>query len=138
MMSVAGPLPCCFRSDQRGIAAIEFALIVPVFVVLLIGTVTIGHAFYVANSLQWAVERTTRQLMLDRNFTETQFEDELRTLASSLSNVQFQVAYASAVYGEIPVTEVTTTVSYPVSIPLIAPLTMNYTIETHAARPISG
>lgn len=137
-MNALSRLLARFRADRSGVSAIEFALIVPVFVVLLIGTVMIGHGFYVANSLQWAVERTTRQLMLDRHFTEAQFETELRTLASRLSNVSFDVTYASAMYGEIPVTEVRTTVSYPVSIPLIAPLTMTYTIETHAARPISG
>ena len=127
-----------FAHDRGATSAIEFALIVPVFVTLLIGTVMLGHAFYVAGSLQWAVEATTRDLMLDRNLSTAEFEERLRALASSLSDVEFQVAYADVVYGEIPVTEVRTTVSYPIAIPLVQPFNMTYTIETHAARPISG
>lgn len=124
--------------DRRGSTAIEFALIVPVFVVLLAGTLIMGHGFYTASTLQWAVEETTRDLMLDRHLTEAEFEQRLRDLVAQLSDIDFQVAYAHTVYGEIPVTEVTTEVVYPVAIPLLDPFELRYTIETHAARPLSG
>ncbi|TGY89033.1 pilus assembly protein [Marinicauda algicola] len=124
--------------DRRGTSAIEFALVAPVFVILLCATVLLGQAFYTASSLQWAVEATTRDLMIDRHLTEAEFEQRLRTLVSQLSTAEFQVAYASTIYGEIPVTEVTTQVTYPVSIPLVAPFDLTWTIETHAARPLSG
>lgn len=124
--------------DRRGTTAVEFALIAPVFVVLLCATLLLGQAFYAANSLQWAVEKTTRDLMLDRNLTEAEFETRLRALVTDLSGVEFTVVYASAIYGEIPVTEVVTNVVYPVQIPLVSPFELRYTIETHAARPLSG
>ena len=34
----------------------------------------LGQAFYTASSLQWAVEATTRDLMIDRHLTEAEFE----------------------------------------------------------------
>lgn len=124
--------------DRGGTTAIEFALVAPVFVILLCATVLLGQAFYAANSLQWAVEATTRDLMIDRNLSEAEFEDRLRVLAGELSDVEFTVVYASAIYGEIPVTEVVTRVVYPLWIPLLDPIELRYTIETHAARPLSG
>lgn len=135
------PLPRnrgAFAQDRSGTTAIEFALVAPVLVILLSATLLLGQAFYTANSLQWAVEKTTRDLMIDRHLTEAEFETRLRALVAELSDVEFTVVYASAIYGEIPVTQVTTSVVYPVQIPLVNPIELRYTIETHAARPLSG
>lgn len=49
-----------FVSDQRGIAAIEFALLAPAFLMLLVGTMTMSILFFTLSSLHYATEAAAR------------------------------------------------------------------------------
>ena len=42
--------------DSEGIAAVEFALIAPVFMTILLGTMDLGHTLYVQALLQGSVQ----------------------------------------------------------------------------------
>jgi len=44
------------RADQRGAAAVEFAMAAPIFLVLLFGVMQFGMMFQASNGLQQAVE----------------------------------------------------------------------------------
>lgn len=50
------------RSDQRGVAVIEFALILPVLLMLLLASAELGRAFYQYNTLTKAVRDGARYL----------------------------------------------------------------------------
>lgn len=122
--------------DTRGTTAIEFAIIAPIFIIMLIGTLVLGHAFYTMSTVQWALEETTRELMIDKDMTTEAFEVRAKRLLQQLSHISIDIAYAQTTYGEIPVTEVTSTVTYPVNIPLYGAFDLSYTVETHAPRPL--
>lgn len=124
-------------SDTRGAAAVEFAFIMPVFVVLLIGGALFGQAFYAIGSVQWAMERTARDLMLDSDLTTAEFEARVRDLTSGLTAMDYQVSYAETIYGEIRVTEVTTTLNYTMQMPVYGPLTLSYPVQVQIPRPVS-
>jgi Flp pilus assembly protein TadG len=49
-----------FLSDRSGIAAIEFALVVPAFLMLLIGTMSMSIMLFANSSLHFAVEAAAR------------------------------------------------------------------------------
>lgn len=51
-----------FRQDQRGAAAIEFALVLPLLIGLMAGTVEIGLVGIVSNNLDNAVQGAARKL----------------------------------------------------------------------------
>jgi Flp pilus assembly pilin Flp len=48
------------RRDHRGIAAVEFALIAPAFLTLLMGTFEVGHQLYTRALLNGATEKAAR------------------------------------------------------------------------------
>ncbi|WP_429033926.1 TadE/TadG family type IV pilus assembly protein [Bradyrhizobium sp. I1.14.4] len=48
------------RLDQRGTTAVEFALIAPVLIALLVGTITLCVALFLVGSLHFAVEDGAR------------------------------------------------------------------------------
>lgn len=49
-----------FVDDRRGVAAIEFALLAPAFLMLLVGTMTMSILFFTASSLHFATEAAAR------------------------------------------------------------------------------
>lgn len=52
------------RADIRGVAALEFALIAPVFLLLIMGMFDLGHIMLVDSMLQGAVEKAGRDSTL--------------------------------------------------------------------------
>ncbi len=49
-----------FRNDDRGTTAIEFAIVAPAFIILLIGTIYLCLGLFLAGSLHYAVEEGAR------------------------------------------------------------------------------
>ena len=52
------------RDDENGIAAVEFALISPVFCAMLLGTMDVGHSLYMQSVLQGTVQEAARDSSL--------------------------------------------------------------------------
>ena len=46
--------------DQRGVAAVEFAIIAPVFFALLLGIVDVGRYMWTLNTMQYAIDDAVR------------------------------------------------------------------------------
>lgn len=125
-----------FSAERSGTSAIEFAIIMPVFIILLIAGVAFGQGFYAIGSVQWAVERTARDLMVDGNLSEAQYEARVRALTENFTGMDFEVAYTTQSYGEIEVMQVRTLLRYPVRIPLMDTIWLQYPVETYAPRPV--
>lgn len=48
------------RRDQRGVAAVEFAMIAPFFFGLLIGIIDVGRYMWTLNTIQYAIDQGAR------------------------------------------------------------------------------
>lgn len=49
-----------FWRDRRGASAVEFGLLLPVFVMLTLGTINLSQLMFAVNSLHYAVEEAAR------------------------------------------------------------------------------
>ncbi|HEX4709449.1 TadE/TadG family type IV pilus assembly protein [Phenylobacterium sp.] len=66
-------------ADDSGATALEFALVVPVFIALLIGAFQVSWVMHAAATVRWSLESSARTLLLDPTTTE----DQLRALVSA-------------------------------------------------------
>lgn len=69
------------RSDRRGSIAAEFALVIPILLLLSFGIIEFGRVMWVRNSLQSAVEDAARCYALNRPECET--TDAVKSYAAS-------------------------------------------------------
>lgn len=70
-MTIAPPLARLsqLQRDTRGVTAIEFAIIAPTFLILLMGTMDLGHMVYAKAILDGAVEQAARSTTLETGST---------------------------------------------------------------------
>jgi len=54
-----------FINSRKGATAVEFALIAPVFLIMVIGVFELGRAMWIKASMQYAVEETTRYAIVN-------------------------------------------------------------------------
>jgi hypothetical protein len=74
MREVAWPL----ARDSRGGAILEFAVLAPVLLTLILGGVDVGRMFYVRQSLEYATEQAARYYMIGslRRHDQLQFQSQ--------------------------------------------------------------
>jgi len=116
-------IACCrnswrrLKADIRGVTAIEFAFVAPVFFVLLMGTIEAGVQYFAQTNLQEAVFEAARQIRTGQSacytqdskgacvpMTSVQFKDLVCSNASLLlpdcsSKLQVQVTASTAFSG---------------------------------------
>ena len=78
MFGFARTLLLRLRRDDRGATALELALVLPVFVVLVFGIFQFGHAQHKLSSIRYAMAMASRAHMLNPDLTEAQLQTLVR------------------------------------------------------------
>jgi len=73
-------------ADRRGATAVEFALVIPVFVSLLIGTFQIAWVMHSAATVRWSLDACARGLLLNPATTQTQLRSAMNAKLAGLVN----------------------------------------------------
>lgn len=111
------------RADRRGAAAVEFAVVAPLFFLLLAGIIEFGQAFHIEHALSSAARRGARSAILE-GATNGAIESKIRTdCVEALGVVDADVTVAIKVNGGTGVTlgqtiqgdEISVAVSIPFS-----------------------
>jgi Flp pilus assembly protein TadG len=101
--------------DQRGASAVEFAFIVPLLIVLVLGIAEFGRAFQVQGTLSAAAREGVRAMALhnDPATARTVVRDAASSLDPQLTNTQITITPASCAQTGTTSTYVRVTIDYP-------------------------
>jgi Flp pilus assembly protein TadG len=102
---------------ERGASAVEFAMIVPLLLALVLGIAEFGHAFSVQGTLSAAAREGARAMALqnDPAAARTAVRDAAATLQPGITDAQIAITPAACPLtgGTGPTAYVSVTVSYP-------------------------
>ncbi len=88
--------PLNLARDQRGVTVIEFALIAPVMLAMICGTIELGHLMFARAALEGAVVEAARAATASLESSETARDAVMRqTIAASMR--EFPVASNEAI-----------------------------------------
>lgn len=101
--------------DSRGGAAIEFAIVAPVFIGLMLGAVEFGRMFYIRQNLEYATEQAARYYSLNPSTSTSDVTSKLSGFLLGNISASTTVSYANTAScnGNANVTCTTVTVRYP-------------------------
>ncbi|MGY1987259.1 TadE/TadG family type IV pilus assembly protein [Blastococcus sp. SYSU DS0669] len=101
--------------DDRGASAVEFGLIVPLLVVLVLGIAEFGHAFQVQGTLSAAAREGARAMALqnDQTIARAAVLDAATSLNPSITPHQIAITPASCPTTGGSSTNVELTITYP-------------------------
>ena len=101
------------RSD-RGAAALEFALVIPLLLVLVLGIAEFGRAYNVQTTLSAAAREGVRTMALQNSSTSARTSTKSAAApAVILTDGQISVSAACPAAGVNPLATVTVTITYP-------------------------
>jgi Flp pilus assembly protein TadG len=114
--------------DQRGVAAVEFAMIAPIFFALLVGIMDVGRYMWTLNTMQYAIDQAVRAGVVQ----QLPAEDVEDLVTSSLAGLNAEVD-VEAVSGASTLS-ITAETTYAFLFP-ISTLMANTTISLRTEMP---
>lgn len=105
------------RSSERGAAAVEFALVLPLLVLLVVGITSVGRAFWVQTTLSNAAREGVRAMALQNSPSSATAAAKNAAAALNLTDSQIVVSPSSCpVPSTTPTTNAMVTITYPVAL----------------------
>ena len=100
--------------DERGASAVEFAMIVPLLVVLVLGIAEFGHAFQVQGTLSAAAREGVRTMALQNDpvAARNAVRGAATTLDPGITDAQITISPASCPVSASGSTQVELTIDY--------------------------
>ena len=109
-----------FGRDRSGAGALEFALISPALIFMIIGVIQISLALYKGSTVQWIAERAARVAMIDASVDAAALTQLIESdLAEMGEDLEVQVVFQVDNTGAVPVGRIQVDYSYPVALPLV-------------------
>lgn len=87
-------MPAILRCD-RGVAAVEFAIVSMVFFTLVIGGIDMGRTFYIKNQLSHLADQASRSVLMDPDVSDTALTNFVQTEFSAGDAGQITVTVTS-------------------------------------------
>jgi Flp pilus assembly protein TadG len=121
------------RGSEEGAAALETALVAPLFITIVIGTINVGWALFCGAEVRHAVERSTRMLIADPELTDdltvasTTMEDAVRDELSAANPDNVDVTVTKETVGTNgSIARLSWTYSYTIEPPFVDPVSLNF------------
>jgi len=89
--AAADRLGFSFLRDQRGVTAIEFAITLPLLLLIVLGTLEFGRALKARNEMSHALSRVVRVINLDSNKTTEDIAEILGTYLADYGSEDLDV-----------------------------------------------
>ncbi|HYE45439.1 MAG TPA: TadE/TadG family type IV pilus assembly protein [Caulobacter sp.] len=123
------------RGPESGAAALELALVLPLFLALVFGIFNYGWALYVGNDVRHAIERCSRLLILDPNTSESQLVEAVaeRLAVADIEDVDLSMA-TETLTGGTRVARISWTYRYAVNVPFVPQAVFNF--DNHLLVPL--
>ncbi|WP_300527971.1 TadE/TadG family type IV pilus assembly protein [Maricaulis sp.] len=122
-----------FRRSEDGAGALEFALVSPALIFLIIGVIQVSLALYKGSTVQWASERALRSAMIGEATTPAAMQTQLQAELNAVDpDLEVEVGYWVDESGELPVARMTVYYSYPIVLPMVETFQARFKIESVA------
>jgi Flp pilus assembly protein TadG len=101
--------------DDRGASAVEFAFIVPLLILLVVGIAEFGRAFQVDSTLNAAAREGVRTMALqnDQAATRAMVRSVASSLKPAITDAQITISPSACPLNSTGSTNVTVTIAYP-------------------------
>jgi Flp pilus assembly protein TadG len=118
-------------SDDRGSAAVEFSLVLPTFLILMIGILGVGWAAHSTHNVRFALAEGARALQLKPTMTQTALQTLVRSKVYGAHDPQTIDVSLTLDPISAGVKLAHTTATYPVyiTIPLLGSYSFSYSVS---------
>ncbi len=124
-----------FAGNHCGAAAVEFAMVAPVLLTMIVGLLMLAMAYYQGATIQWSLERSLRAAMIDPDFTPSDLEEAMADDLARIGSPDVAFSYEVDDSGAVPVAVVTAAYDVPLIVPFLPDMALHFVAENVAPVP---
>jgi Flp pilus assembly protein TadG len=124
-----------FRRDAGGAAAVEFAIVVPVFLAIMMTIWEFGFAQHKLSSIRFAMENASRSLLVNNALTEAQLSTQVKSQLSSIADNNVTITLTSTTVSGATVKKLTGTYTSSIGIPGMATIPISWSTVVSTPMP---
>ena len=123
--------------DRSGAGAAEFALVLPVFTLMVMAGLQIGWAQHTAGAMRYGLEQAARALVLDPTLTDSAIRAMIHERVGATAAPEVTVSVTREAAGNGQVARITAVFVHGVGLPGLASLPINFSRTVAAPLPAS-
>lgn len=120
-----------FAADERGASAVEFALLLPVLVAVVLGALQLAWGLHCAASVRWALDGAARDLLIRPSTSEAEVSSRVREaflpLGPRAEDVEIAVSRGAGGAGQVA--RAVTTYHHRLDAPFLPAVTLPFKAE---------
>lgn len=121
--------------EESGATAIEFALIAPVLMSMVLMTMQIGLALHKGNTVQWAINKAARAALLDTSLDEAGIQNYIDARISTIdSGASVDISYEVTTVGTAALGTISGTYYHNIEVPFLPAFTAKFDIDVSVPR----
>ena len=125
-----------FRRHQGGASALEFAMVAPALVFIIVGVLQVSLALYKGSTVQWVAERSLRTAMLDASVDAERLRQDIEAeLAALGQDLVIDLDFVVDDSGTVPVGRVQVGYTHAVYLPLMEPIQARFSVDSSVPMP---
>lgn len=121
--------------DAGGATAAEFALVLPLFAVMVAGIFEFGWTQHCLSSTRYAMETAARDLMLDPTLTETELENRVRAQLQDTADPDVEITLSIVTGPAGKIATLTGVYEREIGVPMLPRFPMTHTVTVETALP---
>lgn len=125
------------RPCRKGTAAIEFAFVAPIFIIMIMGIFEIGRAMWIKATMQYALEETARYAIVNASASTSSLEAYAESKISGVfvDGAAVTVSASTSISGGVTYMLITASYTFTVLVPIVK--IPSVTLQARSQIPIS-
>lgn len=121
--------------SEGGATAVEFALVLPLFIGLLIGIFELSRMMFVSSSVQYSVDRAARMAVIDPTVSLSDIEADILNLLAVSNSPEVDLTITRTTIGVTDVAQVSAQYDHLVTPVFFEPFTVTWDFVTIIPQP---
>jgi len=126
------------RRSCCGATATEFALIMPVFTMMVFALIEVSLMMFRGASVQWALDRAARQIITNPDVTQAQIKSAMQTYLEASGVPEVTVTLFEEELASVPVMRVQAHYNHLVRAPFLDGFSIGFDFSTVLPKPSSA
>ncbi len=121
--------------NESGATAVEFAMLAPIWIVLVLIAMQISLALHKGNTVQWAVNKAARAALLDTTLDEAGLQSFIDARIRQMDDVaKIDITYSESTVGSVLIGTISGTYYHDIEVPLLPGFTAEFDIDVSVPR----
>lgn len=121
--------------NQSGASAVEFALLAPIWIALILMAMQISMALHKGNTVQWAVNKAARAALLDTSLDEAGLQTYIDARIRKIDEfAEIDITYSESTVGAVLIGTISGTYYHDIDVPFLPSFTAEFDIDVSVPR----